>query len=109
MRGLSPARIHRSLASGWLGLEDHAFAGLAVHEDRQWRRESQVAHAAMFLNCGLGRQPFPINEALAGIRVDGKVADLKRGEILKEMAALRRNHPEIAKSRLYNNARSGNL
>src|ERR1019366_9170774 len=72
-------------------------------------RKAQVADAAMFGDRRLGGQPLPIDEALTGIGVDGEVADLKRGEVLKEMTALRRNYAEIPESRLNNYPRSGDL
>ncbi len=50
--------------------------------------ESQVADAAVFLDCRLCRQPLPIDEALTCIGIDGEIADLKGSEVLEKMAAL---------------------
>src|ERR1039458_7099607 len=90
----------RSSVSLWgsVGFEDHALAGLAVHHHHKWRRELHVADAAVLLDRRLFSQPLPIDEALACIGVDGEVADLKGGEILEKMAALRRNHAQVAES-----------
>src|SRR5664280_2430872 len=79
---------------GSIGFEDHTFAGLAVHHHHKWRRELQVADAAVLLDRRLFSQPLPIDEALACIGVDGEVANLKRGEVLEEVTALRRNHAQ---------------
>ncbi len=62
--------------------------------------EAQVANAAVFLDGGLLSQPFPIDESLPGVGIHGEVADLKGGEVLEEVAALRGRDAEIAETRL---------
>src|ERR1035437_7937440 len=102
-------RIERFLQGGKVGFKDHALAGLAVHHHHKWRRELQVADAALLLDYRLRSQPLPIDESLTGIGVDGEVANLKGGEVLEEMTALRRNHAQVAESRLDNHPCSGDL
>ena len=69
----------------------------------------QVADAFLFLDCGLVGQPFPIDCAFSGVGIHREIANLKRGEVLKEVAALRRSHAEIAEACLHDGARSGNF
>src|SRR5271157_2124682 len=79
-------------------LEDHALACLAVHHGDEWRWELQMPHAAVLLDGGLVGEPLPIHEAFAGVGVDGEVADLECGEVLEEVAALRRDHAKVAEA-----------
>jgi hypothetical protein len=39
---------------------------------------------------GLGAQPRPVHESVAGIWIDGEAAGVAGGEVLEKMAALRR-------------------
>src|SRR5208283_2691718 len=96
--GLRTLSARLSLSSRAIRLEDHALARLSIHHGDEWRGESQVPHAAMLLDGGLVGEPLPIHEAFAGIGVDGEVADLEGGEVLEEVAALRRDYAKVAEA-----------
>ena len=81
-----------------LRFEDHAFAGLAVHQHHQRRGELQVTDAAVLLDGRLRGEPFPIDEAFAGVGIDGEVANLEGGQVLEEVAALRRDDAKVAEA-----------
>src|SRR5271157_551647 len=89
---------HHHFSFSALRLEDHALACLAVHHGDEWRWELQMPHAAVLLDGGLVGEPLPIHEAFAGVGVDGEVADLECGEVLEEVAALRRDHAKVAEA-----------
>ncbi len=58
---------------------------------------------------GCSVKPLPIDETFARIGIHREVADLKCGEVLEEVAALRRSHAEIAKPRFDDDARARDL
>src|SRR5581483_7141852 len=68
-----------------------------------------MPHATALLDRGLRGQPGPVQEPLAGVGIHGEVSDLKSGEVLEEVAALRGRNAKVAKARLHDYARSGNL
>ena len=88
------------------GFDDHAATGLAVHQDEQRRFEAQVADASVGFKRGLRAQPRPIDEPLAGIAVDGEVADLEGDQVLEEVAALRGGDAQVAEPALDDDARA---
>src|SRR5437588_12796982 len=79
---------------GDIGFKYHALALLAVHHHPQRVGKVQVAYAFPFLDRGLVGEPFPIDCAFSCVGIDREVANLKRGEVLKEVAALGRSHAE---------------
>src|SRR5579862_306150 len=120
-RARAPALHAAELCSAWTGrrpvptqsmpisgFEDYAFAGAAVHYYAQGGVEAEVADASGFFNAGyfnafffdggLRGQPVPVDEAFAGVGIDGEVSDLKGGEVLEEVRALRRSDAEVAES-----------
>ena len=66
----------------------------------RWRTQPRSSTAG----CALSHSP--VHETLAHVRVHRKISDLKCGQVLEEMAALRRGHAKIAKSSLDNRPRS---
>jgi hypothetical protein len=50
-----------------------------------------------------------VHTTFTEIGIDGEIAHLKRSEILKEMAALRRRHAKIAEARFDDHARAGDF
>jgi len=106
-------RRKTSVARVWIrpgaGLKNHPFARLTVHHDQEWLRELQVPHASLFLHRLLRLQPRPVYGPFSRIRIHREVAHLKRHQVLKEMASLRRDHPKIAKARLDDNAGARNF
>src|SRR5262249_56838028 len=81
----------------------------AVHRDHQRAAEAQVAQGAALRDGRLPSDPVPVDEAFPEVLVHGEVADLERGEVLEEVAALRRGHAEVAKPGLHDRARAGDL
>jgi hypothetical protein len=59
--------------------EDHPLAGPSIHDHGQRRVKAQMADAAVFLHRRRIRKPLPIDEAFAGVGIDGEVADLESG------------------------------
>src|ERR1700741_2139250 len=86
-------------------LEDHALARSAVHDYAKRGRKLQMAHAALFLDCGLRAEPLPVNGAFASIGVDREISDLEGSQVLKEMAALRGSNAEVVETGFNDGAR----
>src|SRR6478672_5014869 len=103
--GETPA-LRRCGVTRTLGFKDQPLAGPPVHYRAQRRVEPQMPHAAVFFERRCIGQPLPVYESLPGIRIHGEVSDLKCGEVLEEMAALRRCHAEIPEARFHNDAGS---
>src|SRR5262245_12619298 len=82
------------------GLEDHPAVVAAVPPHLERRVEAQVADAAALARRRLRGEPVPSHEALALVGVHREVADLERGQVLEEVAALRRGHAEVAEAGL---------
>src|SRR6266705_1313615 len=90
-------------------LVDQALVPLAVHLDHDGLFEAEVANEATLALGRLGLDPVPVDEALAVVGVDREVADLERGQVLEEMAALRGRDPEILEAGLDDDAGPGDL
>ena len=71
-----------------LRFENNALAGSAVHYDTQGHGELQMTNAALFFDRRLLGQPLPVDRSFTGIGVHGEISHLKRGQILKKVAAL---------------------
>src|ERR1700751_3514900 len=65
-----------------------------------------MAYDPFFLGRGCGAEPLPIHEAFACVWVDGEISNLKRGEVLEEVAALRGRDAKVAETGCYDHARS---
>ena len=63
-----------------------------------------MPHAFPLFQRGLGCQLLPIDRAFSGIGIHSEIPDLKCGEILEEVTALRRRDPEVAEARFHNGA-----
>src|SRR5579885_287842 len=68
-----------------------------------------MADASQFFCSRLISKPLPIHKAIACIRIDCEIANLKRGEVLEEMAALGRGNPVIKEPGFNDDPRAGNL
>lgn len=68
-----------------------------------------MPHAAVFTDWPLRIQPLPINRTFPGIGIYREITDLKGGEILKEMAALRWSDAKIAEAGFDNDASGGDF
>ena len=66
----------------------HAFAGGAVYADVQRGGQPQVAHIFEIGQHGAAVQPVPVYEARVLFRVDGKIADAERGQVVEEVRAV---------------------
>src|SRR5262249_44675718 len=73
-------------------------AHLAIHDHVQRLRELQVTDASLLFDCGLIREPLPIDGAFAGVGIHREISDLKCSEILKEVASLRGRDAEVAEA-----------
>src|ERR1700722_11360590 len=91
------------------GLEDDALAGFAFHDHMERCIEAQMADASVVFHGILTGEPVPIYRAFPRIRIHREVADLKRGEVLEEMTALRGRDTKVAETCLNDQARPGNL
>ena len=69
----------------------------------------QVADTTLLFRGCLLHQPLPIDRAFAGVWIHRKVTDLKGGQILEEMAALRWGDSKIAESGFDNHAGAGDF
>src|SRR5215208_5014570 len=58
-------------------LEDDALAVLAVHLDDDRPLVAQVANVGRLASGGLGPEPGPVDESIAGVGVDREVADVE--------------------------------
>jgi len=103
------SRQEPALCRRRLRLEDNTLAGFAVHDHAHGCTEAQMADASVFVYGRLLAQPLPVDRTFPGIRIDCEVADLKSGEVLEEMAALRRCNAKISETRFDNDARAGNF
>ena len=90
-------------------LEDHSSAGAAVHNYADGVVEVKMPDASFFGHRRLVSQPIPIDRAFARFRIHREIADLKRGQILEEMAALRRGDAKIAEPRFNDHTRAGDF
>src|SRR5579863_10619213 len=97
----------RGSGCGWF--VNYALAAAAVHHHAEWLCESQMPYATFFGEGRLLIQPLPIERTFSRVWVHGEVADLKCGQVLKEMAALRRGHAKIAESGFHDHASSGDF
>ena len=69
----------------------------------------EVPHGRRLARRSLLRQPLPIDEPVARLRVDREVADVERGEVLEEVGSLRRRDLEVAEARFDDGARPRDL
>src|SRR5580698_7257134 len=85
-------------------LEDHASSDLTIHRHLQRFIEPEMANAILLFDRKLADQPFPIDEALAGVGIHREIADLESRQILKKMAALRGRNPKVAEPGFHNHS-----
>src|SRR5262249_53384603 len=110
----SPSEIGPKFAEGLpkggclcviLRLEYQPLASPPLPHHPQGRLELQVPYATVFLQRRRLRQPVPIDKAFPCIGIHGEIPNLKSGEVLKEMATLRRRDTEIPESGFHDHAR----
>ena len=61
---------------------------LAVHHDLQRLLEAHMAHEVGLLDSGHRIEYLLLEDAVAGVGVDGEIAYAERGEVLEEVGAL---------------------
>src|SRR5438445_5596987 len=109
----SGARDHCGRSSSYASttgrLRDNARVRAPVERDVEGLFEAQMRHELGFRNGRLSGEPRPVDEPFADVGVDGEVADVAGGEVLEEMAALRRRDAEIGEPGLDDRARARNL
>ena len=57
--------------------EYQAAANIAIHNDHKGGLQTQMPYAIMLFHSGLGREPLPIDKAIAEVGIDREIADLK--------------------------------
>src|SRR5205807_8136468 len=70
---------------------------------------AQMPHAAVFINRLLIAEPLPIDRAFTRVGIHGEVSDLKCGQVLEEMTALRGRDAEVAEAGFDDGAGSGDF